>query len=69
MLSANGSWFTNGHLEDVGATSVARLVSCSKLWIITDDNRDTQRFLLNMKTFNELQNFLHIRSTVSKSKT
>ena len=68
MLAANGSWFTNGHLEDEGAASVVRLVSCSNLWINTDGNRETQ-LLLNMKTFNELQNFLHIKTTVSKSKT
>ena len=66
MLSANGSWFTIGHLEY--DASVARLVSCSKLWITTDGNL-TQRLLLNIKTFNELQNVLHIRTTVLKSKT
>ena len=69
MHAANGSWFTIGHLEYVGAAFVARFESCSKLWIITEGNCDTQRFLLNMKTFNELQNFLHIRTTVLKSKT
>ena len=68
MLAANGSWFTYGYLEDEGAASVVRLVSCSKLWINTDGNRETQ-LLSNMKTFNELQSFLHIRTTVSKSKT
>ena len=69
MHAADGSWFTKGHLEYLGAASVARLVSYSKLWIITDDNRDKKRLLLNMKTFIELQNFLHIRTRVLKSKT
>ena len=69
MHAANGSWFTNGHLEYLEYdASVARLVSGSKLWIITDGNL-TQRLLLNMKTFIELQNFLHIRTRVLKSKT
>ena len=69
MLAVHGGWFTNGYLKYGGASSVAKLVSGSKLWIITDGNRETQRFLLNMKTFSELQNFLHVKTTASESKT
>ena len=57
MLAAHGSCFINGLSEYGGAAPVAERVSGSKLSIITDGNRDTQRLILNMKAFSKLQKF------------
>ena len=60
LLVAKGSWFTNGHIEFGGADSVAKLVSGCKLWIMSQ-SVNTSRFLLKIRTFNQLLNFLIVK--------
>ena len=60
LLVAKGSWFTNGHIEFGGADSVAELVSGCKLWIMSQ-SVNTSRFLLKIRTFNQLLNFLIVK--------